>query len=136
MAPCRRVLDILRKHGLLDKVQVLVVQSDGRPDRNHTFWTVVLAYLAIALSLPNLQQLVVKRGAAGQSYVNPVERVMSVLNLALQGYAGCRDDATPETEAVLRTATACQLSAKCSLQRMPHSHVMRRVRTYSVTRGP
>lgn len=83
-------------------LQVLFLQTDGGPDRNITFANVQLAYLALALSLPSLEMLVVKRCAPGQSYVNPAERVMATLNLALSGTALAVRDFDPETEAVLK----------------------------------
>jgi hypothetical protein len=70
-------------------VQVLVIKTDGGLDRNCTFASVQLAYLCLALEL-DLDQLILLRTAPGQSYVNPVERVMSVLNLAIQGLALAR----------------------------------------------
>ena len=48
--------------------------------------------------------LVLLRTARGQSYVNPVERVMSVQNLAIQGLALAREECEADTEAALKTA--------------------------------
>ena len=48
--------------------------------------------------------LVLWRTAPGQSYVNPVVRVMSVLNLAIHGLALAREECEADTEAALKTA--------------------------------
>lgn len=86
-------------------LQVLVLKTDGGPDRNCTFASVQLAYLCLALYL-NLDMLILLRTAPGQSYVNPVERVMSVLNLGIQGLALSRAECSPETENVLKGANS------------------------------
>ena len=82
---------------------MLFVKTDGGPDRNCTFVAVQLAYLCLALEL-DLDMLVLLRTAPGQSYVNPVERVMSVLNLAFQGLALAREECEAKTDAALKTA--------------------------------
>jgi hypothetical protein len=71
---------------LLGRLEVGVFKTDGGPDRNTTFVAVQLAAVALARRL-DLPALVLMRTAPGQSYVNPVERTMSVLNLAGQGMA-------------------------------------------------
>jgi hypothetical protein len=88
-------------------VQVLVIKTDGGPDRNCTFASVQLAYLCLALEL-DLDQLILLRTAPGQSYVNPVERVMSVLNLAIQGLALARAASSDELEAKLKGASSIE----------------------------
>jgi hypothetical protein len=86
-------------------VQVLVIKTDGSPDCNTTYMAVQLAALALALEM-DAEMVVLMRTAPGQSYVNPVERVMSVLKLAGQGLATARAACTPETEAVLKDANS------------------------------
>jgi hypothetical protein len=83
-------------------MQVLYLQTDGGPDRNNTFLNVQLAYMALALSLPQLQMLVVKRCAPGQSYVNPAERAMSTLNAVLSGTALALDDFGDDLQKALK----------------------------------
>jgi hypothetical protein len=84
-------------------MQVLVIKTDGGPDRNNTFINVQLAYYSLAKEL-GLDKLILMRTAPGQSYVNPVERVMSVLNLALQGFATARGECSPAVELALKGA--------------------------------
>jgi hypothetical protein len=66
---------------------------------------VQLAYYSLAKEL-RLDKLILMRTAPGQSYVNPVERVMSVLNLALQGYATARGECSPAVESALKGASS------------------------------
>lgn len=82
-------------------IKVLVIKTDGGPDRNNTFLSVQLAFLALALQL-NLDALILMRTTPGQSYVNPVERIMSVINLVLYAMALARGDCGAETEAILK----------------------------------
>jgi len=62
---------------------VLFVYTDGGPDHRLTFFAVQLALVALFLNL-NLDLLVVGRTAPNHSWRNPVERLMSVINLGLQ----------------------------------------------------
>ena len=62
---------------------------------------VQLAYLCLALEL-ELDMLVLWRTAPGQSYVNPVVRVMSNLNLAIQGLALAREECEAPAAAAAR----------------------------------
>jgi hypothetical protein len=86
-------------------VQVLLIKADGGRDGNCTFAGAQLAYLCLALKL-DLDQLILLRTAPGQSYVNSVERVMSVLNQAIQGLALARVVSTDELEAKLKGASS------------------------------
>jgi hypothetical protein len=81
--------------------KVLVIKTDGGPDRNNTFVSVQLAFFALAIEL-DLDCLILMRTTPGQSYVNPVERVMSVLNLALHGVSLERGHSGTDTEALLK----------------------------------
>ena len=84
---------------------MLAIKTDGGPDRNTTYVAVQLAFLALALEL-GVRHLILMRTAPGQSYVNPVERVMSVLNVAGQGIATARGLCAADTEAVLKNANS------------------------------
>jgi hypothetical protein len=93
-------LEAIRLAGHED-CKVLVVKTDGGPDRNNTFVSVQLAFFALAIEL-DLTCLILMRTTPGQSYVNPVERVMSVLNLALHGVSLERGHSGADTEALLK----------------------------------
>lgn len=82
-------------------IKVLVIKTDGGSDRNTTRVAVQLAFLALALEL-QLHCIVLMRTTPGQSYVNPVERVMSLLSLALNGVALARSCCATLTEALLK----------------------------------
>ena len=75
---------------------ILFVYSDGGPDHRTTFKSVQIAavYMFIAL---DLDMYVAARTAPGQSYVNPAERTMACLNLALQNVALEREAIPDET---------------------------------------
>ena len=96
------------------KCRVLVVRTDGGPDRNNLFIKVQLAYLALALEL-DLVCIILMRTTPGQSYVSPVERVMRVLSYALSGMGLARGHTNDETEAVLKdcsTMKQCRIALK------------------------
>ena len=62
---------------------VLFVYTDGGPDHRTTFVSVQLSLIALFLNL-NLDLLTAARTAPHQSWRNPVERIMSILNLGFQ----------------------------------------------------
>ena len=71
---------------ITDEVYALLVQTDGGPDHNLTFFRSKLAHVALFLIL-DLDHLCAIRGAPHGSYLNTVERAMSLLNLGLQNLA-------------------------------------------------
>lgn len=70
---------------------ILFLYSDGGPDHRTNFLSVQLAALALFVAL-DLDMYVAVRTGPNQSYCNPAERIMSLLNLALQNVALCRDE--------------------------------------------
>ena len=81
---------------------ILFVMTDGGPDHNCKHLAVQLSWLGLFL-LTGMDMLVVSRVAPTQSWSNPAERVMSVLNLALQNMALARSKLSDETfEASMR----------------------------------
>ena len=71
--------------------------TDGGLDHNCKHTSVRLGLLALFLEL-DLDMMVVMRTALTQSWANPVERGMSVLNLGLQGVALSREVMAEEYE--------------------------------------
>ena len=65
---------------------VMMVLTDGGPDRNLERASIEASWLAVAREL-DLDGLIVMRTVPKLSWRNPVERVMSVLNLGLQNLA-------------------------------------------------
>jgi hypothetical protein len=76
---------------MFPKAAALVIYTDGGPDHNNKHQSVRLGLLSLFMEL-DLDTMVVMRTAPTQSWGNPVERVMSVLNLGLQGVALARDE--------------------------------------------
>ena len=75
-------MSILHQDGTHNK-PILLMVSDGGPDHRVTFGSVKMALIALFRAL-NLDMLVAIRTCPYQSWRNLAERVMSVLNLALQ----------------------------------------------------
>jgi hypothetical protein len=82
---------------LCPSAAALILFTDGGPDHNNKHMSVRLGLLALFLEL-DLDTMVVMRTAPTQSWSNPVERVMSVLNLGLQGVALAREEMVEEYE--------------------------------------
>jgi len=79
---------------------VLAIFTDGGPDHRPTFLSVQLSWIALFRKL-DLDMLIAARTAPGQSYINPVERVMSLLNIALYGVSLERTKMDDRYETVL-----------------------------------
>jgi len=69
----------------------VVMYTEGGPDHNCKHTSIRLGRLSLFLEL-DLDTMVVMHTAPTQSLGNPVERVMSVLNLCLQGVALAREE--------------------------------------------
>ena len=80
-SPIRHMVELLQ---LLDKdfnndKPVLFLYTDGGPDHRCTFLSVQLSIIYIWLK-KDFDQVILARTPPGNSYKNPVERVMSVIN--------------------------------------------------------
>src|SRR5438128_5437329 len=65
------------------QLPILCLYTDGGPDHRLTYLRVQLSYIMIFLAL-DLDYFVAVRTPPSHSWKNPVERIMSVLNLGLQ----------------------------------------------------
>jgi hypothetical protein len=74
----------LRKNARPNGVEI--IYNDGGPNHNITFLNVQIARLAYFI-LSRCDTLIVGRTTPTKSWTNPGERVMSVLNLAMQNCA-------------------------------------------------
>ena len=103
--PFRHGIEIQRilENGDGDVPPVLIIYSDGGPDHRITYHSVKLA-LIVLFKILDLDLLIVGRTAPGHSWLNPSERIMSVLNLAFQNVALMRDECTVEMEMTLKGA--------------------------------
>ena len=101
--PLRHAAETLKsiRHGGYEGLDVLVIKTDGGPDRNVTHVSTKVCMLALSIIL-DVQCLIAHRTTPGQSYVNEVERVMSLLNLALYGVALDRALCSDATEELLQ----------------------------------
>lgn len=80
---------------------ILFKYSDGGVEHRNVLIKVQLSLIAV-FKILNLDLLVAARCAPGQSWVNPVERVMAILNIGLQNVATERDKSSHEIEAILK----------------------------------
>ena len=95
-------IDLLNGDGV---PKVLLKYTDGGTDQRNTLESVKLANI-IAFKQLDLDMLIHVRCAPGQSWVNPAERCMSVLNIALQNCSLSRDSCTKEVEHKLKSANS------------------------------
>lgn len=79
----------------------LFLYTDGGPDHRLTYLSAQLSLIALFLNL-NLDFLCVARTAPNQSWRNPVERMMSIVNLGLQSVGLMRKEVSPEAEKALK----------------------------------
>ena len=86
---------------------LLSLFTDGGPDHQITYLSVQLTLICVFLVL-DLDFLCACRTAPAQSWKNPVERVMSILNLGLQSVGLMRKECTPSAEAVLKNCNSLQ----------------------------
>ena len=84
---------------------ILILYSDGGPDHRLTYHSVKLALIILFKRL-GLDTLIAARTAPGHSWLNPAERIMSVLNIGLQNVALMREESSSSMEGVLRTANS------------------------------
>ena len=80
-----------------DPKPILILFTDGGPDHRLTYESVKVSLIAL-FKATNLDMIIAGRCAPGQSWMNPVERVMALLNLGLQNVSLEREAADVATE--------------------------------------
>ena len=90
----------------------LFIYSDGGPDHRLTYVSVQLSLIALFLNL-DLDLLVAARTAPSHSWANPVERVMSTINLGLQCVGVMRKKIEEKDEVFERSKNLKELRANC-----------------------
>lgn len=105
-SPYRHVAE-LHKVLLGNESPILCVYTDGGPDHRTTYLTVQISLICLFLSL-NLDMLVAARTAPQNSYRNPVERIMSVLNLGLQSIGLMRLEMSEEFEKLIKNCNSME----------------------------
>ena len=71
--------------------------TDGGPDHRVNYLSVKVALIALFRDL-NLDLLIALRTAPSNSWANPVERIMSIVNIGLQGIGVMRQKMSDEFE--------------------------------------
>ena len=99
------LIDVLQLKYGVEVPPILGLYTDGGPDHNPTHASVQLALITDFRRL-DLDLLIAVCTAPGGSYLNPVERIMSVLNLAMQGVALERKQMGNDVEKVLSTSNS------------------------------
>ena len=94
----------------------LFIYCDGGPDHRLTYVSVQLSLIALFLNL-NLDFLVACRTAPNHSWKNPVERVMSLLNVGLQCVGMMRTKMSDEFESAICNANNLQQLREAALSR-------------------
>ena len=95
---------------------ILFMYSDGGPDHRLTYVSVQLSLIALFLNL-NLDFLVACRTAPNHSWKNPVERIMSLLNIGLQCVGLMRAQMSVEFESVVQNCNNLQQLRKAAENR-------------------
>jgi hypothetical protein len=98
-SPFRHMTELyhtISKSGIISK-PILFLYSDGGPDHRLTYVSVQLSLICLFLKL-DLDYLCACRTAPYHSWRNPVERVMSILNLGLQCVGVAREKMAEEFE--------------------------------------
>ena len=100
-SPMRHAVELgkILSHHVDPEKSVLFIYSDGGPDHRVSYISVQLALISLFLKF-NLDYLCAARTAPSHSWSNPVERIMSTLNLGLQCVGLMREkmDSTFEAE--------------------------------------
>lgn len=78
---------------------------DGGPDHRLTYYSVMISYIC-AFRWLNLDFLVAVQTAPNNSWINPCERLMSILNLGLQCVSTTREKASDDIEATLKSCNS------------------------------
>ena len=84
---------------------VMFLYTDGGPDHRLTFVSTQLSLIALFLNL-DLDLLCAARTAPNQSWRNPVECMMSIVNLGLQSIGLMRKEMSSEAEKALKNCNS------------------------------
>ncbi|CAB4381993.1 unnamed protein product [Rhizophagus irregularis] len=94
-------LNVQYEHQILPPI--LCLYTDGGPDHQCNYGSVQIALICLFLC-GDFDLLIAVRTAPNHSWTNPAERVMSTLNIGLQGVALKRDQMSPGSEALFEMA--------------------------------
>lgn len=102
-SPFRHAAEIEKFLSNFDIKPVMILYSDGGPDHRLTYHSVKLSLIVMFKRL-GVDTLIAIRTAPGHSWLNPAERIMSIINLALQNCALTRDECQSDLEHMLKSA--------------------------------
>ena len=98
----------------MENRHILFVYSDGGPDHRLTYLSVQLSLIALFINL-NLDILIAGRTAPSHSWANPVEKIMSIINLGIQCIGIMRERMGEEFETCLRKCNSLKhIRKECS----------------------
>ena len=106
MAEMGRIIKDVR--GQDDVPPVMFLYHDGGPDHRLVYYSVMISYICVFKWL-NLDFLAAVQTAPYNSWMNPCERLMSILNLALQGVSTKRQECAPDMQSAL---SSCESMAE------------------------
>ena len=119
-SPLRHATELLRcleqEHS--SAPPILFTYTDGGPDHRITYLSVQLTWISLFLKW-DLDFLCAARTAPAQSWKNPVERVMSILNLGLQSVGLMRKECDEETEGLLKNCNSVK-QVRAAVQHSPN----------------
>ena len=92
-------------------IKILMLYTDGGPEHRTTFESVKIALIHL-FRTTNVELLIALRTAPGQSFINPVERVMSLINISLQNVAIQRPECSEEIEQALKSCSTLETIRK------------------------
>ena len=101
-SPLRHAIElyhILLEEELVEK-PVLCLYTDGGPDHCCTYARVQLSYICLFIAL-DLDYFVAVQTPPQHSWKNPVERIMSILNLGLQSIGMMRTEMSNDSEGLM-----------------------------------
>ena len=100
--------------GQMEGRHILFIYSDGGPDHRLTYLSVQLSLIALFLNL-DLDILIAGRTAPSHSWANPVERIMSIVNLGMQCIGVMREKGGSDfEEAVKKSKNLKDIRTNCS----------------------
>lgn len=83
---------------------ILLLYTDGGPDHHCTYMSVKLSIIALFLEM-DLDCVIALRTAPSNSWANPVERIMSIVNMGLQGVGVMRRKGNEDFEKTIGEST-------------------------------
>lgn len=90
----------------LGSKSILFLYTDGGPDHRLTYVSTQLSLITLFLTLNLDLLLCAARTAPNQSWRNPVERIMSVVNLGLQSVGVMQKEMPAEAEKVIKNCNS------------------------------